>query len=72
MSFRVTAEVFSIPCGHYTFVTPDVRQAMREWRFRIKARNGEVVAQSEGYHNKQDAIDTARLLAPFVKVVEGN
>ena len=61
MSFRVVAEVFL--CWPY---------GLPEWRFRIKARNGEVVAQSEGYHNKQDAIDTARLLAPFVKVVEGS
>lgn len=27
-----------------------------EWRFRIKARNGEIVAVGEGYTRKQDAI----------------
>jgi len=29
------------------------------WRFRIRAVNGEIVAQSEGYQNKADAISTA-------------
>ena len=65
---RVTAEVFvehepellwGAPCG-----------CKRQWRFRIKGRNGEIIAQSEDYENKQDAIDTARLLAPSVTVIE--
>jgi len=33
-----------------------------EWCFRIRAKNGRVVAQSEGYKNKQDALDTVRSL----------
>lgn len=28
------------------------------WFFRLRADNGQVVAQSEGYHNYQDMIDT--------------
>lgn len=34
----------------------------RRWFFRIKAGNGETIAQSESYHNRGDAMDTARLL----------
>jgi uncharacterized protein YegP (UPF0339 family) len=30
-----------------------------EWFFRIQAANNEIIAQSEGYKNRQDAIDTA-------------
>ena len=30
-----------------------------QWRFRVQdARNHKVLASSEGYHNKQDAIET--------------
>jgi len=60
MSVRIVAEIFCIRRP----------KKAAEYRFRIKARNGEIVCQSEGYRNKADAIDTARLLAPFVKVVE--
>lgn len=31
----------------------------KQWYFRFRARNGQIVAQSEGYHNKQDCINTA-------------
>ena len=68
MSFRIVAEVFE----RQGRLAEDPRRRVSAWYFRLRARNGEIVAQSEGYHNKQDAIDTARLLAPFVKVVEGN
>jgi uncharacterized protein YegP (UPF0339 family) len=34
----------------------------KEWRFRIKGANGEPLAQSEGYHNRSDAVATAQLL----------
>jgi len=68
MSFRVTAEVFPVKCPNH----PAASWHVKEWRFRIRARNGEIIAQSEGYKAKADAIDTARLLAPFVKVVEGS
>ena len=30
-----------------------------EWRWRRKARNGEIVGDSEGYKNKQDCIANA-------------
>lgn len=32
------------------------------WYFRIVARNGETVAQSEGYSRRIDALDTAHHL----------
>lgn len=34
-----------------------------EWRFRLKAANGEIVAQSEGYTRKESALDTLRMIA---------
>jgi uncharacterized protein YegP (UPF0339 family) len=34
----------------------------RQWYFRVKARNGEVVAQSEGYRRHVDCRHTAQLL----------
>lgn len=43
-----------------------------EWRFRIKADNGEVVAVSEGYHNLRDAMGTAHKIQPdaTMKILE--
>jgi uncharacterized protein YegP (UPF0339 family) len=32
------------------------------WYFRIRAKNGEIVAQSEGYSRRIDAMDTAHHL----------
>ena len=29
-----------------------------EWRFRMIAPNGKIIAVGEGYHNKQDCIGT--------------
>lgn len=34
------------------------RDTAGQHRFRIVAANGETIAQSEGYHNRQDALDT--------------
>jgi uncharacterized protein YegP (UPF0339 family) len=34
----------------------------KRWFFRIRAANGEIVAQSEGYHNRSDCRATAQLL----------
>lgn len=31
----------------------------KEWRFRLKANNGKVIATSEGYKRKDGAIDGA-------------
>lgn len=32
------------------------------WRWRMRARNGEIVAQSEAYTRRESAEDTARML----------
>jgi uncharacterized protein len=29
-----------------------------QWRFNLQADNGEIVSQSEAYHNRKDAEDT--------------
>ena len=42
-----------------------------EWRWRLRAKNGEIVAQSEGYTRKESAQDTLRMIAEAkVKVIE--
>jgi len=44
-----------------------------EWRFNLLARNGQVIAVSEGYSSKAAAkggIRSVRVNAPFAKVVE--
>lgn len=35
----------------------------KEWRFRIVARNGKILAQSEGYKRKQDCRKTVDRIA---------
>lgn len=32
------------------------------WYFRGTARNGKPILQSEGYHNRDDAVDTVNLI----------
>lgn len=34
----------------------------KSWYFRVRATNGEIVAQSEGYRNRSDARTTAQRL----------
>jgi uncharacterized protein YegP (UPF0339 family) len=34
----------------------------KRWYFRVRASNGEIVAQSEGYQNRADCWSTAQLL----------
>ena len=34
----------------------------KRWYFRVKAGNGETIAQSEGYKNRGDCIGTATLM----------
>jgi len=36
--------------------------ANSQWYFSIRAANHERIAQSEGYHNKQDALNTINLI----------
>jgi uncharacterized protein YegP (UPF0339 family) len=41
-----------------------------KWYFRIRAKNGETVAQSEGYSRKVDAVNTVMLIIREVKNAE--
>lgn len=34
-----------------------------QWRFRIRSRNGQIVAQSEGYQHRKSALKTAQVIA---------
>jgi uncharacterized protein YegP (UPF0339 family) len=36
--------------------------AGRRWYFRVRARNGKIIVQSEGYRNRTDAVQTINLL----------
>jgi len=41
---------------------------MREWRWRVKHQNGNIIAvSSEGYENKQDMLDVLDNLVNFIK-----
>lgn len=45
----------------------------KEWYFRLKARNGKVIAVSEGYTTEaacRNGIRSVRFNAPFARVVE--
>lgn len=45
------------------------QDASREWRWRLKARNGNILADSgEGYKRKQAAVRIARRLFPSVPI----
>jgi uncharacterized protein YegP (UPF0339 family) len=55
-----------------TTVSPEVEifeDGAGEWRWRLKAANGEITAQSEGYTNKADAMRGFRAHARNVLVV---
>lgn len=38
-----------------------------QWRWRIKAANGKIIAASEGYRNYNDAIDTAKAILDLTR-----
>lgn len=40
----------------YTFEV--FKDKKKEWRFRLVAPNGEIIAQGEGYKNKKDCLST--------------
>lgn len=39
-------------------------------RFRLKARNGKVILQSEGYDSKRNAMDTIHSIIQCVEIAE--
>lgn len=47
----------------------------RLWFFRVRARNGRIIAQSEGYRNRGDALQTINLLKaglPYAGIEEAS
>lgn len=49
------------------------RDKAGEFRFRLKARNGEIIATSEGYSSKaacENGIESVRKNAPIAEIVE--
>ena len=38
------------------------KDTVGEWRFRLRADNEEIIAQSEGYKNLQDCRNTVKLI----------
>jgi hypothetical protein len=46
------------------------RRAHSDYRFRIVAANGEIIAQSEGYTSKQAARDTIKLIQAKATIAE--
>lgn len=49
------------------------RDTAGEWRFRLKAPNGEIIAQGEGYQRRQGCergIEAVKEHAPGAEVVE--
>jgi len=49
---------------HDGFNAEVFKDKKRQWRWRVRGANGEIVAQSEGYKNKQDATDILDRLFP--------
>lgn len=46
------------------------RDTAGEIRFRVLARNGEVIAQGESYKHKQDAVDVLEQHFPYASIVD--
>ena len=46
------------------------RDTAGEIRFRVLARNGEVIAQGESYKHKQDAVDVLEAHFPYASIVD--
>lgn len=45
----------------------DAGRSLKEWRFRVKGANGEIVVSSEGYTTKADAERGAATLKRLMK-----
>lgn len=41
-----------------------------KWFFRIRAKNGRIIAQSEGYNNKASCLKTVGLFRPLGATIE--
>lgn len=56
--------------GAMPVVRIEVFQSADGWRWRMRARNGEIVAQSESYTRRESAEDTATMLTGAKLVLE--
>jgi uncharacterized protein YegP (UPF0339 family) len=52
-------------------IYPSRRLMKKQWRFRIQAANGEILAQGEDYNNLHDAEHTVRLIFGDTQIVPG-
>jgi len=43
------------------------KDAAGEFRFRLVARNGEIIAASEAYKNERDCLATAKLIRDYAR-----
>lgn len=44
--------------------------SVKRWYFRVRANNGQIVAQSEGYSRRVDAVSTAWSLKNSISIAE--
>jgi len=43
-------------------MTYEMYRSGYEWRWRLRASNGEIIASGEGYHNRDDCIHAVNLV----------
>lgn len=66
---QTAAEVAAVTCPKFEIYTDKAG----EFRFRLKARNGEIIATSEGYTSKdgcENGIESVRKNAPDAQIVK--
>ena len=66
---QTAAEVVAVTCPKFEMYTDKAG----EYRFRLKARNGEIIAVSEGYTSKdgcENGIESVRKNAPDAEIVK--
>ncbi len=54
----------------YSIFRSKSRRTRDQWFFRIQSRNGNIIASSEGYKRRANALKTLLLLAPPSAKVE--
>lgn len=54
---------------HKAEIYPESRSALRRWRYRIKAGNGEIIAASQSYSTKYGAKRAASINHPDASIV---
>lgn len=64
---KIVSEALNVIIDSYGKLRAEVFQSSGQWWFRIKARNNEIVAPSQGYETKAGAIKSAKLFN--VKIV---